>query len=87
VAIALTVFSKPLTKRIRLSRGFKDAIDDLVGKQGLVTEDIADGKLGIVKIGNETWSASSTETLRKGEQVIVVHRGNAVVQVEKWGMM
>ncbi|WJH35306.1 NfeD family protein [Paenibacillus aurantius] len=86
-ALALTVLTKPLARRVRASRGYKDAIDDLVGKQGLVTEDIHVGKMGIVKVGSESWSATSTEPLVKGEPVIVVHRGNAVLQVEKWGRL
>jgi membrane protein implicated in regulation of membrane protease activity len=85
IALLLTIFTKPLTKRIRSSRGFKDAVDELVGKQGIVLENVAADAPGIVKIGNETWSAVSHEPLAKGETIIVVSRGSAVLQVEKWG--
>jgi len=60
-------------------------VDELVGKQGIVLEDIAADVPGIVKVGNETWSAVSHEQLLKGEAVRVVSRGSAVLQVEKWG--
>ncbi|MGF7049547.1 membrane protein implicated in regulation of membrane protease activity [Paenibacillus sp. DS2015] len=85
VAILLTLFTKPLTQQIRNSRGFKDVIDELVGKQGLVIEEIPEGKYGIVKIGNETWTASSHEFLPLGQMVIVTHRGNTIIEVQKWG--
>ncbi|WP_141505238.1 NfeD family protein [Paenibacillus luteus] len=85
VALILTIFTKPLTRRVRASRGFKDAVDELVGKQGIVLENVSSDAPGIVKVGNETWSALSNEHLAKGETVIVVSRGSAVLQVEKWG--
>ncbi|RAV12204.1 NfeD family protein [Paenibacillus contaminans] len=84
-ALVLTVFTKPLTRRFRAARGFKDAVDDLVGKQGIVVEDIEQGKPGIVKIGGDMWSAVSNESLQKGDSVIVVSRGSAVLEVNKWG--
>jgi inner membrane protein len=84
VAVLLTFFTKPLTRRVREARGFRDAIDELVGKQGFVVEDIPEGRHGIVKVGSEIWSATSEEALPQGTQVIVVNRGNAVIEVEKW---
>jgi membrane protein implicated in regulation of membrane protease activity len=85
VVIILTIFTGPITRRFHASKGFKDAVDELVGKQGIVLEAIAAEVPGIVKVGNETWSAVSHEQLLKGEVVRVVSRGSAVLQVEKWG--
>jgi membrane protein implicated in regulation of membrane protease activity len=84
-ALLLTYFTKPLTSRFRTSKGFKDVIDEMIGKQGVVLEPIEPGKHGIVKVGNETWSASSNEYLLKDDIVIVVERGNTIVEVQKWG--
>jgi membrane protein implicated in regulation of membrane protease activity len=84
-ALVLTFFTKPLTQRIRSSKGFKDPIDEMIGKEGIVVEEIAVGKHGIVKVGNETWSASSHEHLPKGETVLVVARGTTIVEVQKRG--
>lgn len=84
VVLVLTVFTKPITRRFRSSRGFTDAVDELIGKQGIVVESIQDGKPGIVKVGSETWSAVSDENLDKGDTVIVVERGSALLQVHKW---
>ena len=80
----LTIFTKPLTRRFRKGKGYQDAVDALVGKQGVVVEDIVPGKHGIVKVGGDTWSAVSNELLQKGETVIVVSRGSAVLEVQKW---
>lgn len=84
VALVLTFFTKPLTRFMRKSKGFTDVIDDLVGKQGIVIEEIEIGKNGIVKLGNETWSATSYQPLQKGDVVIVLQRGTTVLEVQKW---
>jgi inner membrane protein len=84
-ALVLTFFTKSLTQRLRMSKGFKDPIDEMIGKEGVVVEEIASGKLGIVKVGNETWSASSKEYLPKDEIIIVVARGTTILEVKKQG--
>jgi inner membrane protein len=85
VALLLTVFTKPLTRKLVKARGFKDAVDVLVGKEGTVIEEISAGQRGIVKVGGELWSAESEESLKKGETVVVVERGSALLQVAKRG--
>lgn len=85
VALVLTVFSKAITKRLRSSKGFKDAVDEMVGKQGIVVENIDPGQYGIVKVGGDTWSATSKQALKSGDRVFVVKRGNAILEVEKQG--
>ncbi|WP_068613729.1 NfeD family protein [Paenibacillus tuaregi] len=84
VALVLTVFTKPLAKRFRTSRGFQDTGTELVGKKGIVIEPIDKGQYGIVKIGGDTWSAVSDQFIGLNEQVIVVKRGNAIIEVERW---
>lgn len=84
VAIILTFTTKPLTGRFQGKQGFQDAIDDLVGKQGEVMEDIGVSTMGIVRIGTETWSATADEPITKGEKVLIERRGTAVVHVSKW---
>ena len=81
VVLLLTVYTKPITRRFRQSKGFKDAVDELVGKEGVVLEPISDDKPGIVKVGSETWSAVSDQSLEKGEIVVVVRRGSAFLEV------
>ncbi|MDF2936847.1 MAG: hypothetical protein K0Q90_2220 [Paenibacillaceae bacterium] len=85
VALLLTVFTKPITRRIVKARGFRDAVDELVGKEGTVIEEINAGQRGIVKVGGELWSAESDEALSKGEAVVVLARGSALLQVTKRG--
>ena len=83
VAIILTIFTKPLTRRMQSSKGFTDVIYQLVGQEGLVIGDIPLEGLGIVKVGNETWSAQSELPLAKGTPIIVVQSYNTILQVQK----
>ncbi|MDQ0194648.1 membrane protein implicated in regulation of membrane protease activity [Paenibacillus wynnii] len=85
VALGLTLFSKPLVERFRSSRGFNDT--DIVGKQGIVVEAIEPGRYGQVKIGGDTWSATSVQTLGRDEVVKVVGRGTTIIEVERWEEM
>jgi membrane protein implicated in regulation of membrane protease activity len=85
VALGLTIFSKPLVARFRNSRGFKDTGTDIVGRQGLVVEPIEPGRYGQVKVGGDTWSATSTEALGKDQKVKVIRRGTTIIEVERWG--
>ncbi|WP_343049842.1 NfeD family protein [Paenibacillus phytohabitans] len=87
VALILTVFTKPLAARLRNSRGFKDTGTDIVGRKGLVVEAIEPGRYGQVKVGGDTWSATSTVALGKDQEVIVVRRGTTIIEVERWGDM
>lgn len=84
VAILLTFFGKRFAKRLQGSKGFKDAVDDLVGKHGEILEPVTSGGMGIVRVGVETWSAMSEEALDKGDKVIVVKRSSTVLHVQKW---
>ncbi|MBO9599275.1 MAG: NfeD family protein [Cohnella sp.] len=84
VALILTLYTKPLTRKLRQSKGFSDAVDELIGKPGIVTEEIADGAPGIVKVGGDSWSALSKQSLHRDERVRVIGRGTTVLEVEKW---
>lgn len=87
VAIGLTLFSKPLVAKLRGSRGFKDVGTEILDRQGVVVEPIEPGRFGQVKVGGDTWSASSTQSLGKDEVVRVVKRGTTIIEVERWGDM
>lgn len=84
VALGLTFFTKPIVKKLRASKGFQDTGTELVGKQGVVVEPIEQGQYGIVKVGGDTWSAISTQTLRKDERVRVLERSSTIIEVERW---
>ncbi|MFB9279685.1 NfeD family protein [Cohnella cellulosilytica] len=86
-AVALTLLTKPLMRRLKRGTGFRDAHEELVGKQGVVLERISAERPGIVKVGSETWSATSGEELHPDDRVTIVGRSSTVLKVQKTGGM
>ena len=85
VALIMTLSTRRFARRWKQrSRGFRDVIDELEGKMGVVIEDIPAGGTGIVKVGSDTWTATSAESLSRDERVEVVRRGTTVLEVRKW---
>ncbi|RCX18139.1 membrane protein implicated in regulation of membrane protease activity [Fontibacillus phaseoli] len=84
VALILTVFTKPISRKFRVAKGFEDTGTELVGRQGVVVEAIEEGQYGIVKIGGDTWSATAAQTLAKDERVRVLKRSSTIIEVERW---
>lgn len=75
VSVALLIFTRPiLVKRMNLGK-VKTNVDILIGKDGVVMEDIVGFETGLVKIKGQIWTAKALhdETIKKGEVVIVDH--------------
>jgi membrane protein implicated in regulation of membrane protease activity len=49
----------------------KTNIDLIIGKSGVVQQEIRRGRDGQVKVGNEEWRARSEEEIKAGEEIIV----------------
>ncbi len=84
VAIGLTIYTRSFTKRIRQTPGFIDKVEDLIGSKGVVLESIEPDGLGVVRVGNETWSAKADEQIEQNETIVVTARGTSILTVEKW---
>ncbi len=61
----------------------KTNIDTIAGKNGIVQQDIAPGKDGLVKVGNEQWRARSEESLKKDERITVTGISGVTLNVKK----
>nr|WP_237088810.1 NfeD family protein [Paenibacillus larvae] len=59
-------------------------MEEIIGKKGEVMQKIEVGKMGIVRVGNEMWSAIADEQIGIGETVMVVQRKNTIIEVTKW---
>ena len=49
----------------------KSNIDTIIGKTGIVEQDIDPDKDGLVKVGYEKWRARSEESIKAGEEITV----------------
>ncbi len=83
VSLILIAFSKPIVRKLRIGKGYEDAVDTIVGKTGIVIQDITEEMNGIVKIGGDAWSATASEAIAQGEKVVIVKRRNTVLVVRK----
>lgn len=83
VSLVLTIFTKRISKNFREAKGYTDAVDQLVGKKGIIVQTITNEANGIVKIDGDMWTAVSDEPILDGENVIVVKRSSTVVHVKR----
>jgi membrane protein implicated in regulation of membrane protease activity len=61
----------------------KTNIDTIIGKTGIVEQDIEPDKGGIVKIGYEKWRARAGVSLKAGEEITVIGVNGVTLNVKK----
>jgi membrane protein implicated in regulation of membrane protease activity len=61
----------------------KTNIDTIIGKTGIVEQDIEPAKDGIVKVGNEQWRARAAESIKSGEGITVTGISGVTLTVKK----
>lgn len=61
----------------------KTNIDTVIGKTGIVRQDIAPTKDGLVKVGYEEWRARAEEDIKEGEEITVTGISGATLTVKK----
>ena len=72
VSILLLAISRPFAKRITQGMPNKKAASDrLIGKKGVVIEDISPKDGGIVDISGDIWRAISDQKISKDEHILV----------------
>jgi membrane protein implicated in regulation of membrane protease activity len=69
-------------KRIAVAKE-KTNIDAIVGKTGIVKQEVGRTNYGLVKIGMEDWRAQSEEDIKEGEEVIVTSVSGVTLNVKK----
>ena len=61
----------------------KTNIDAIIGRTGVVKQDISRNNYGLVKIGMEEWRAGSDEDIKEGEEITVTGVSGATLTVKK----
>ena len=61
----------------------KTNIDAIIGRQGIVLQNIAKNFDGRVKVGNERWRARAEEDIKKGDEIVVTGVSGVTLIVEK----
>lgn len=61
----------------------KSNIDTIIGKTGIVEQDIDSGKDGLVKVNYEQWRARADEPIKSGEEISVIDVKGVTLIVKK----
>ncbi len=76
IFVAVSLISLLLTKKfvtkVRKSKPERTNLDRIIGKVGIVTEDISKLEPGEVKIDGKHWSAISTKKIKAGSKVEIL---------------
>jgi inner membrane protein len=82
-ALLLMVLGRRWAKKQRSTNRYISSADALVGQSAQVVRAIHPPQLGLIKSGNETWSATAAQVLEIGQHVIIKSRSATVVMVEQ----
>ena len=77
------IFTKPLLDKYIKKSVSKTNIDMIIGKTGIVTEDIEPLKNGRVKISGKNWMAASDKEIKKDSKVEVLKIEGAKIIVKE----
>lgn len=83
ICIIYFVIGRRYVHRRIAFKGEKTNIDRIIGKNGIVLQDITMHDYGLVKIGMEEWRASSDEEIKEGEEIVVTGISGVTLTVKK----
>jgi len=81
--ILMLTTRKGLTKLLKVEKQSTN-IDRVIGKKGIVTEEITKDNIGEVKVEGKKWSAYSDEVLSVGTYVKILKIDSVKLYVMKW---
>ena len=83
ICIAYVALGRRYVHRWTLVGKARTNIDAIIGRKGIVLQNIARNADGLVKVGNEQWRARSEEDIKKGSEVVVASVSGVTLIVEK----
>ena len=83
ICIAYLALGRRYVHRWTATRKEKTNIDVIIGRRGIVLQSLTPGVNGLVKVGNEEWSARAEESIEKGEVIVVIAINGVTLNVEK----
>ncbi len=83
ICLAYVFLGRRYIHRKTAVKAEKTNIDTIIGKTGVVEQDIELDKEGMVKVGYEQWRARALESLKKGEEITVTGVNGVTLNVKK----
>lgn len=82
-SILLLILTRNLAKKLKKTKVVPTNLDQVIGKIGIVTEDIERDGIGEVKVLGKKWSAYSDREIKKDEKVKIISIEGVKLKVEK----
>jgi membrane protein implicated in regulation of membrane protease activity len=83
IALLYVVIGRRYIHRKIYADAEKTNIDTIIGKTGVVRQEISRDKDGLVKVGNEDWRARSEALIKTGEEITVTGVSGVTLNVKK----
>jgi membrane protein implicated in regulation of membrane protease activity len=83
VCIIYVVLGRRYVHRWTLVRKAITNVDAIIGRQGIVVNNIANNVDGLVKVGYEQWRARAEEDIKEGDEIVVTGISGVTLIVEK----
>lgn len=82
-SILLLLLTKPFVKKMKKREAVPTNLDMVLGKTGIVTEEIEKDGIGEVKVLGKKWSAYSDKEIKKDSKVKVLSINGVKLKVEE----
>ena len=83
ICVAYVALGRRYVHRWTLVKKAKTNIDAIIGRHGVVLQNIARNVDGLVKVGNEQWRARAEEDIKEGGEITVTGVSGVTLIVEK----
>ena len=83
ICVIYVVIGRRYVHRWTAVKKVKTNIDAIIGREGIVLENIARNIDGRVKVGNEQWRARAKPDIKKDNEIVVTDVSGATLIVEK----
>ena len=83
ICVLYVVIGRRYIHRSTAVKSEKTNIDTIVGKKGVVLQDITRHHYGLVKVGMEEWRAGADEEIEEGEEIAVTGISGVTLTVKK----
>ncbi len=84
ICIVYVAIGRKYVHKWTATREEKTNVDTIIGRKGIVLQNLTPGFNGLVKVGNEEWRARSEGSIEKGEMVVVTAVSGVTLVVEKF---
>lgn len=82
-SLLLLIYTRPLTRRWRnKTPNIQSGVYALIGKEGIVVDEITELSSGTVKVGGEIWTATGDTTLQVGDVIEIIGVEGVTLQVK-----